>query len=318
MTRLWPLVLLALAIALPQAVTDPYIIGVLVLIWMNVALGSAWNIIGGLGGQHSLGHAAFFGMGTYMTLLFYQVWNKSPWVGMGFGILLAIVAAGSLGWICFRLRGPYFSLATIALAECLRIITTNWRSVTRGAEGIIISPDKIPHFFGAALDSKEAFYYVMLALAALSVGVTALIARSRLGYALVAVREDQEAAEALGVDSTLAKVQGLVISAAIVALVGGCFGLYLRYVDPETVLTLHRSVDMLLVAIMGGIGTIWGPVLGGFLLGGVSEAFRAFTGQANLLLYGIMVVVVILYLPGGILGALQSLLRKPAKREADV
>ncbi|MBM3463463.1 MAG: branched-chain amino acid ABC transporter permease [Armatimonadetes bacterium] len=297
---------LAASLAVPFVVADEYLLNVFILIWMNVALGSAWNIIGGYGGQHSLGHAAFFGIGAYLTLLFFQEWGSDPWLGMLSGAALSTLAAATVGWICFRLRGPYFTLSSIALAEVLRIITINWRSVTRGAEGILLAPDKIPMIFGQPLVGKLPFYYMMLGIAIISVALTAWIARSRLGYALVAVREDQDAAEALGVDATATKVLGLIVSAALVSATGSVFALYLRYVDPDTVLTLHRSVDMLLVAIMGGMGTVFGPVLGGIVLSGISETFRAFTGQANLLLYGIMVIVVILYLPGGLLGALRG------------
>lgn len=295
------------AVSVPFVVTDEYLLNVLVIMCMNVALGSAWNILGGYGGQHSLGHAAFFGIGAYMTLLFYQVWDLNPWAGIAAGVAMSALAACTVGAICFRLRGPYFSLATIALAEVLRIVTTTWRSLTRGAEGILLSPDKVPTFFDIRLQTKQDFYWAMLFLAVLAVALTAWMARGRLGYALVAVREDQDAAEALGVSSSAAKLQGLLVSAALVSLVGSFYALYLRYVDPETVLTIHRSVDMLLVPILGGVGTVFGPVVGGIVLTTISETFRSLTGQANLLLYGIMVIVVILYLPGGLLGALRGL-----------
>lgn len=306
--RKW--LVLAVGLALPFLVRDEYLMNVLVLMCMNIALGSAWNILGGYGGQHSLGHAAFFGIGAYMTLLFAQVWDIGVWWGVLAGCGLSALAACTVGAICFRLRGPYFSFATIALAEVLRIVTTTWRSVTRGAEGILLAPDRVPTLLGIPLDDKRDFYWCMLALAVLSVALTAWIARSRLGYALVAVREDQEAAESLGVSPLAAKLGGLLVSAGLVSLVGSFYALYLRYVDPETVLTIQRSVDMLLVAILGGVGTVMGPVVGGVVLTTLSELFRSLTGQANLLLYGFMVIVVILYLPGGLLGALRRSIRR--------
>lgn len=321
-------VLAALAL-LPLVERHPYPLHVGILLLLAVAQGSAWNVIGGYAGQYSVGHAAFFGLGGYVTMMLLEDGGIAPWWGiwpaMGAAVLLALV----VGSITFRLRGPYFVLASIAVAEIIRLAAVNWRSVTRGAEGILLTGIPPLHLGGLTVKFiyKPPFYEAALGLAALTVGASWLVRHSKLGYYLQAIREDQDAAHSLGISLAFHKNAALAISAAFTAAAGGITALYVRFIDPSIAFGLDVSVQMVLLAIIGGIGTTLGPVIGALVLIPLSEALRndllgkwlvgsglvredsrlghfltENLSHAHVLVYGILVVVVILFAPDGILG----------------
>lgn len=322
----------------PQWVSSPYALHMMILFFLSTIMGESWNILGGYTGQYSVGHAAYFGVGAYTTMMLMQYRQIPPWIGMWAGIGVVVVVALVIGSICFRLRGPYFVLASIAVAEIIRLAAMNLKELTNGAEGILAT--EIPPFTigGRVITdflSKVPFYYIGLGFAIITIIITWLVQRSKLGYYFQAIREDQDAAHSLGINLTLYKNIALVISAALTSLAGSFYAVYIGFIDPPTVLALDISVQIVLICIIGGIGTIYGPAVGSLVLVPLSEALRSNliaqaifkTGlvsedsrvgtflqenlaHAHALIYGILVVVVILFMPDGVLGFVKKLTRK--------
>lgn len=276
---------------------------VLILVLLYVALGSAWNILGGFAGQLSLGHAAFFGIGAYTAAVLASKTSLSPWWAILLGPVFVLPIALLVGWICFRLRGPYFTLSTIAIGEMVRLVALNWSDLTGGAVGVVIKPSI---FSGT---SKVPYYYIVLVIAGVTIALCHAISRRKLGYYLMAIREDEETAESIGIDATKYKLVALAISASLTAIGGAFYANYFLFVDPTIVLPLALSVEIVLMAIVGGLGTVAGPVLGAVLLKLSSEVFRNEFAQANLLIYGALLVIVILFMPGGLMGGFRRLFK---------
>ncbi len=339
------LVLIALAVllAVPKYVESPYALHMMILLFLSVTMGQSWNILGGYAGQHSVGHAAYFGVGAYTTMMLMHAKQIAPWYGVWIGIALVVVVALAIGSICFRLRGPYFVLASIAVAEILRLSAINLTTLTNGAEGILateLPAFKIGETVVTDFSTKVPFYYIGLFLIVLTIAITYLVQHSKLGYFFQAIREDQDAAHSLGISISLYKNIALVISAVLTSLAGSFYGIYVGFVDPPTVLGLDVSVQIMLICIIGGMGTLWGPMLGSLVLVPLSEALRSNMitealvkvgmvnaeskvgiflkenlSHAHVLLYGILVVLVILFMPDGLMGFVKKLaLRR--KREA--
>jgi branched-chain amino acid transport system permease protein len=302
--------------AFPLLVDDPYAHSVLILLFLAIITGAAWNIVGGYAGQYSVGHAAYFGVGAYVTMILLSQKQIPPWYGVFVAMAIAVAVALVVGTITFRLRGPYFVLASIAVAEIFRLIALNWKSATNGAEGILllaIPPLEIGGkvvFDIMALDparQKIPFYFAGLALAVVVIGVNWAVQHSKLGYYFQAIREDQDAAHSLGIHLAFWKNVALVLSAIFTAWAGSYYALYTGFIDPNNTLTTEISVQMVLICIIGGIGTILGPVVGSLVVVPLSEALRATLGPAHALIYGILVVLVILFMPDGILGFVRKL-----------
>lgn len=324
--------------AFPKFVESPYILHMMILFFLTTLMGQSWNIIGGYTGQYSVGHAAYFGVGAYATMILLTTRDIAPWYGMWVGIAASVVLALIVGSICFRLRGPYFVLASIAMAEIVRCTALNLTDFTKGAEGILVTD--IPAFkIGETVitdfSSKVPYYYISLVLALIIIGVTWLIRHSKLGYYFQAIREDQDAAHSLGINLTIWKNSALVISAAFTSLAGSFYAIFVKFIDPSTVMPLDLSVQIVLVSIIGGIGTIFGPAVGALVLVPLSEGLRSniitqglinfgIVGEdsgigiflkenlahAHVLIYGILVVVVILFMPEGVLGYFRKMVAK--------
>lgn len=292
------------ALVLPLAFGDPFFLHLCILVLMWTALGAAWNLLGGFAGQVSFGHAALFGIGAYTTIILYLKLGVAPWWGIPLAGLAAALLSLPLGLICFRLRGPYFSLATLAVAEIVRLVALNWESVTNGPVGYLITELPPVRVFGEAVnwESKEPFYLTVAVLAAAAVAATAWLKRSRLGAYLVAIREDQDAAEAVGIDTVRAKVLTLALSAFFAGTGGGFYAFYFRYVDPDAVLALPLSMEMVFIAVVGGLGSIGGPLIGAVFLTTVGETMRDNFQVGHLIFYGLFMMLVIRFMPEGIWG----------------
>lgn len=332
---------LAALLLFPRFVSSPYALHIMILLFLATAQGEAWNIIGGYTGQYSVGHAAYFGAGAYGALILLTKYEIPPWYGTWAGVAAALVLALVIGSICFRLRGPYFVLASIAVAEIVRITVLNSPALTNGAEGIL-AVDLPPLVWGGQVitdfTSKVPYYYMGLGLAVATILATWAVQNSKLGYCFQAIREDQDAAHSLGISLKLYKNLALLISAFFTAQAGAFYALYVRFIDPSTVLPLDLSVQIVLIAIIGGIGTIYGPMVGALVLVPLSEVLRSnvvaqalinsglvsaesglgvflkeHLAHAHVLIYGILVVVVILFMPDGVLGFVRKLLTR--KRE---
>ena len=341
-----PLLLTVAAIILlfllPKFVTSTYALHIMILIFISVIMGSAWNILGGYTGQYSVGHAAYFGVGAYTTMILLQYRHIAPWYGVWAGVAVAVATGLVIGSICFRLRGPYFVLASIAVAEIFRVSALNLTGLTNGAEGILITevpPFKIGNAVITDFMSKVPFYYIGLVIAIAVILATRLVQNSKLGYYFQAIREDQDAAHSLGINLTLYKNAALALSAVFTSLAGSLYGLYVGFIDPGTVLDLGLSVQIVMTCIIGGIGTILGPMIGAVVLVPFSEALRSNMiaqalidsglvkedspigtflkeqlSHAHVLIYGILLVVVILFMPDGILGLHQKAPRQASGR----
>ncbi len=311
-------VLLTALLAFPFVFTLPYPRDVMIRIFLYAMLATAWNVLAGYCGQISLGHAVFFGTGAYTsTLLVKQDWLggwANPWLGMLLGALLAALLSQVIGSPVFRLRGHYFAIATIAVGEIAQTIVINWDAVG-GARGLFVPirrPDSLANF--QFHESKQTYYYVALVLLLLALGINRWIVRSRTGYYFRAIREDQDAAAALGIPVARYKQRAMAISAALTAMGGTFYAQYVFFIDPESVLPLSLSILICLVAVLGGVGTLWGPLVGAAILVPLGEITRVQfggTGKAlDLVIYGLLIMVVSVIQPGGIMAILQRGFRR--------
>jgi len=273
-------------------------VGISVLLFTGWA--TSWNLLGGWAGQLSLGHASFVGLGAYFVAIGSSQFGLAPWWSVLLAMLVAAVMALIWGKLTFGLRGPYFALSTIAIAEILRLIAINEGWLTGGASGVFI--DTLPEPMGIDLFDKTTQYYLALIYAALTIAVTIYISTRKFGYELKAVRDNEEAAMAAGINPTVIKLKAFVLSGMLTALGGGIYGVFLSFIEPHIIFNLLFSVQIALTVIIGGRGTIWGPAVGAALLVISGEIFRTTFAQANMLLYGVLILVVILALPRGLVG----------------
>jgi len=293
-------VCLAALALFPLAVSNPYVLHLLIMSLLWILLGQSWNLLGGYTGQVSFGHAAFFGVGAYTSAILVKLGFSTAvaWSGLLLGGIMAALVASVIGWICFRLRGPYFALAVLALSEVLRLVAVNWKQLTNGAEGILYIP---------AFTSKVYYFWIILALAALCFGVIRVVMRSKLGFYFLSIREDQDCAESLGIDTTKYKLYSLLISAFFTGVAGSFYMNYLGFIDPGIVFSVHNiSVMMILVTMLGGVATMWGPAVGAVLYILVSELFRVWVRSGHLIFFGVLIIVIIIFFPQGIVGTISQ------------
>jgi branched-chain amino acid transport system permease protein len=305
---------LAIAIVLlwarvPWFIRNNYQLQVLFRITLFAALGLAWNLVGGYAGQLSLGHVAFFGIGAYGLALFTAL-SIPVWISVVLAAMVATLFAALIGAIAFRLRGPYFTLSTIAFGEVLRLAATNL-NVTGGAIGLTMPALFVGRTFW------RSYYLASVALVVIAFLTNYWTSRSRFGYYLMAIREDEDTAGAVGINTTLCKLQALLMSAFLTALAGALYGSAFQFIVPDSILTLEISIQIAIITMLGGAGTLLGPIVGAVLLLSASEAFKNQFKESHLLIYGILIIVVVLFMPEGIVGGLQHLFRKRAKPAAD-
>jgi branched-chain amino acid transport system permease protein len=312
-TWLWLGLLIAIVLVLPLVVTSRFAIDIFIRILLFAFIGVAWNLMGGYAKQLSLGHAAYFGLGAYTSTILEIRFGISPWIGMVAGGVVAMLASLPIGALCFRLRGPYFAIATIATAQVLMLLFLKFRDFAWGAEGTTI-----PNFGDAPLmmqfDEKASYCYVALGLLALGLLITSWIERSWIGYYLVAIGEDEDAAEAVGVNALRIKRDIYMISAFLTALAGTFYVQYIYFIDPATAFSFNISVEAALVSIVGGIGTLWGPVVGTVLLETTSALLQSWLGSSaggiQLTVYSLILIAVILWRPSGLLGLFSDVYRR--------
>jgi branched-chain amino acid transport system permease protein len=311
-------VLLAVLLALPQVVTNSFAVDIFIRILLFSFIGVAWNLMGGYAKQLSLGHAAYFGLGAYTSTIMQVDLNISPWIGMIAGGVVAMLASLPIGWLCFRLRGPYFTIATIATAQALMLIFLKFRDFAWGAEGTTI-PNLGSSPLMMQFETKASYYYVVLVLLVVGLLITYRIEKSWMGYYLVAIGEDEDAAEAIGVNAPRIKRDIYMISAFLTALAGTFYTQYIYFIDPATAFSFNISIEAALVSIVGGIGTLWGPVIGTVLLETTSALLQSWlgssTGGIQLTVYALILMAVILWRPTGLMGMLNEVLQRRAERE---
>lgn len=313
--------------ALPRALLALLAMGALVAFWSGdsftlntlaaaflfAGLATAWNIIGGFGGQFSLAHSVFFAVGAYTTVNLYLKLGISPWIGLLPGAALAAAVACLLSWPLFRLRGPFFAIATMAFTEVALALGNYWTSLTGGTRGL-----SIPFRLGLGnmiFRDRLSYALLMLGFAALCLLISLAVNRSRLGYYLQAVRDNEQAARAAGVSVLRVKLTGMAISAALTGIGGGLFFMQVRVADPAALLSLFDfGVKFALIALIGGLGTVYGPLLGALVVIPLENWLRAELGGilpgANLIVLSLCLILAALFMKHGIIGALSAGLRR--------
>ena len=308
-------VVFALIALVPRFVSDVYMMNVLILTLLFAALSQSWNLLGGYCGQVSLGHALYFGIGAYATSILYVKFGITPWGGLLAGGIIAALIALALGYPCFRLKGHYFSIATIVIAEIGLLLFHNW-DYAGAALGIQwpFTPDSWWTLQFAR--DKAPYFYFALGLFAVTWLVTFSIVESKWGYWWRAVKDSAEAAESLGVTIFHSKMAAAAISAFFTAVGGGFYAAFVSYIDPDSVMHFRFSLLMALPAVLGGVGSLWGPAIGALILIPLAELTRSYLGGSgsglDLVIYGALIMIVSLTLPEGIL----SIIKPAIKREA--
>jgi branched-chain amino acid transport system permease protein len=275
-----------------------YLYNIFFIVNVTVLLATSWNILGGFAGQISFGHAGFVGIVAYTVSLLHFHLQWSPWLALPLAGFVTILAAVIIGSIAFKLRGPYFALSTLALAEVTKLIVEGWRSFTQGTQGVVISPSP---FLG--IPSGGGLYFVVsLWLAGFGILCALLIKLSKTSYFFLAVGENEDAALSLGVNSKKYKLIALYISSFLAGITGGVLAIHTGFVDPSSGFDMVHTVEPIFLTMVGGMGTVLGPVIGTVLLVPVGEVFRSHFPTAHLLLYGIVLVVFARFIPKGIMG----------------
>ncbi len=295
---------LAVLLLLPLFL-DKYVLGIFVMIFYYAYLGQSWNVLTGYTGHISLGHALYIGIGAYTSTYLAQAFGLSPWIGMWVGALVAVVVALFLGYLGFRfgLRGVYFVILTIAFAEITRLVVSHIEALG-SFSGIFL--DFKPSFSNFQFRGNIPYYYIALGFMIFSVIAVRLIETSKLGRFMVAIREDEDAAQALGVNAFKYNMIAIAISASMTSLAGTFYANYIFYIHPDSLFGMGLSIELILRPIIGGLGTIFGPVIGSFILTPLSEITRAYFAKGgleglHLIIYGILAILVVLFMPKGII-----------------
>jgi len=286
----------ALAALLLPAGAPAYLLGVGLQLFMYATLAGSWNVISGFTGYTSFGHVAFFGIGAYTAaILITRLGMAWPWAALAGGAM-ALLLGLPVGAICLRLKGPYFAIAMLGFAESLRLLATLWTSLTKGGTGITLPP----------IQTLVPTYYAMLACAAAVLALNYWIATSSFGLRLLSIREDERGAEAIGINTTTHKIAAFALSTVFPGIVGGVYSQYITYIDPSSVFLALITVQTIIMTILGGAGTVLGPVLGATAISVVQEVLWARFPHVHQGLLGALIIFVILFLPGGVVEVLKE------------
>jgi branched-chain amino acid transport system permease protein len=310
------LVLLAAPMAVALLTADSFIYDSLthVLLWGVLAL--AWNILGGYARQISVGHVAFFGIGAYTSTLLRIGFDVSPWLGMIAGGLLAASAGVLLGLVTFRLRGPFFTMATIAFAEVLRILAVNLRGLTKGSEGLTL--DSTPNAAMFVFANLRSYVVVAWAMMVGLFLLSWMLGRSKTGLRLLAFREDEDAARSLGINTYWLRLFAMGLSAFCTAIGGTFYAQFLLFIDPESVFGVDISLQMALISVVGGIGSAIGPIIGTYLVVPFGQVLRAELGAQlaglHLVVYGLGLILVLWKMPDGVWPAIERRIARLSRR----
>ena len=313
---------LIVAILFPQIVRVRFVWNLLSLIMVWAVVGMGWNVIGGYCGQVSNGHSLFYGIGAYTVAITCQYWKISPWISIWLGAVISMVVAFVFGKPLLRLKGHVFAISTMALAECARIIFVNWKWVG-GATGVYIYTKGVNEYLYMQFKNPLNYYYVFLIFEVAILVMIKILDKSKFFYYLRTIKGNEMAAESVGIDVAKYKNRAYIMSAAIVSIGGSLYAQFLLYIDPATIMTLNISMMIVLTAVMGGVGTVEGPILGAIVLTTISEYSRVYLGQyggLDLILYGVLVILIVLFIPGGILSIFNKWFekREAAKTKSEV
>jgi branched-chain amino acid transport system permease protein len=305
--------IVALFLVAPLVVSDIHFQHMMVMLLLYGALSQSWNLIGGYAGQVSFGHAVFFGIGAYAAMAPLNQWGTSPWIGMLVGGLIAMVVAVIVGFPVFRLKGHYFAISTFAVAEVVRELFTNWDWVDGpiGLDAPLVEQGWRNFMF---YHTKMPYHYTVLLFFAAIMYVAFRMERARMGYYFRAIKQRPEAAQAMGVNISLYKQYAFLISAFFTAICGSLYGLYVLHIEPSTVLSLDISIKIVLITALGGVGSLWGPLLGATIMIPLQEYSRVWLGGTgrgvDLIVLGTLIVIICVFEPKGIVGVIQRFTRK--------
>lgn len=302
-------ILLLAAIVLPLVVHQKYVLRILVMIAYFGVAAYGWDIIGGYAGQISIGQGAFFAVGAYSVAIGYLSRNITPVLGVLIGIVLAILVALLIGSVVFRLRAAYFTLGSLAISQIIEILLLHFNKITGGAEGLVI-PYTGHNLHALQFANDIPYYYIAFSLLVLAIITSYLVGRSRLGYQLAAIRNNEDAAQAVGINLMGTKVKAFIISAILTSLAGSFYVIYDHYIDPSSTCSMDLSVKILLFTLLGGRRSIWGPLIGAAVLIPLTEVTNAYLGSvrpgASLLLYSLVLLAVVLFAPNGIVKIIKN------------
>ncbi len=309
-SKISPLIIILLVIlVLPFIKADINFQHMLIIFLIFAGLGEAWNLITGFAGQTSFGHAAFFGIGAYTSTILFYKFNISPWVGMLVGVAVSTLVAAFVSYPCFKLKGHYFAIATMAIAEITKQLFISWDYV-EGATGIMIPIVDESLASMQFHTSKIPYFIIAYCLFVISILIANYIEKNRMGFYLKAIRESNEAAESIGINTTVYKLYAMMVSAALSAAFGTLYAQYILYIDPFMLFSLDISMKIVLLTVLGGLGNIYGPIIGAAILIPLSEYTRIFFGGTgkgiDLIIFGALIVVVACFEPRGILGAFKK------------
>ena len=312
-------VLLVLLPFVPFLGENSFRMHIMILILLFAAMSQAWNIIGGYCGQVSFGHSVFFGIGAYGAGMAVVTYGVPPWPGILIGMVVAAVVAVVISWPCFKLSGHYFAIATFAIVEIFNrgFLVWDWVGGALGLDYPLVEEGLWNLMWH---DSKTGYYYCALALFLITFGLVRWLEGHRFGYYLRAVREGQETAESLGVNSTVVKLTAMALSAALAALCGSFFVQYNLRVDPPMVMSLDMSMKFVLITVLGGSGTLVGPLLGAAVLIPLQEYSRALWGGlgggVDLIIFGLLIIIIVVKQPAGIIGIIRDIRKYAARRRS--
>lgn len=301
-------VLLVLLAIFPLVYRNPYTQHLVIMFFYTASASIAWNIIGGFGGQMSLGHAVFLGIGAYSSAIVQTKLGMIPLVGFMLGVVVSVVFSFLVFYPCFKLRGPYFTMATLAISLTLLNLFLNWEYIGK-AEGILVPFKDTPNFWWFQFNGKLPFYYLILIVFLGFLLITRYVRDGKLGYALLTIKQNEQTAISIGINNPMMKSYAVMLSAAMMSILGSFYFQYIRYIDPEIFLVYH-SVDIVLPAIIGGLGTVFGPVLGTLIIFPLTELLRATIGVmfsgSHYVIIAIIMIVMVLLKPEGLNGVFQK------------
>ncbi len=300
----------AFVLGYPLVFDQPYQQHVMIIIFIYALMAQGWNVLAGYCGQISLGHAVFFGIGAYASAFLFATFDVTPWLGMVAGVAIAVAVAVAIGVPTLRLKGHYFAIATLVIGEIGQTIFLNWEYVG-GATGIWIPIVRDQPWLAFQFhDSKLPTYYIALGFLAAACLVVAWLERSKPGLYFRAIREEADAARSLGVDVARYKLLAFMLSAAFTAIAGTLYTQYILVIDPETVFPLTLSILVVLMTMLGGVGTLWGPIIGAAVLLPISEMTRVYFGgtggAVDLMIYGALIVAISIFYPKGLIGLIRK------------
>ena len=297
--------LVVLLLALPLVGLNSFYLHLFIMIFMHAVMAQSWNVIAGFSGQISLGHGAFFGIGAYATSFFYMEYGITPWISIFFGMFISGVFAVLIGIPMLRLSGHYFAIATLLIGISFQVVFQRW-DLVGAASGLWVT--MTPEDSWTALQfhsSKLPYYYIFLVFFLISFFAVWVLSRSKLGYRLRAVRDDPQAALSLCINVSNYKIIAYVISAMIMAPMGSLFAQYILIIDPDRVFNIEISIIVLLITVLGGIGNVWGPIIGASILIPISEYSRIYLGgtggAVDLILYGLILMIICVFRPNGLI-----------------